>query len=168
LNKRILVGSILACFAVMLAIPAVPAVFATTPFTFNLSPGSCSVVLTFPPDSLESCSVPATGANTLTPYAVGTYSVSGTVQEILPAGPSVSFGPVACCSGIPISFPTRGVYLIIVCFYGPSAACVRTSPIDVGFVFVAPQFPLGAVLAIVAPLSALGLYVVARKRLFPI
>jgi len=159
LNKNILIVTIFAFSAILLAAP-ISSFAATNNYSLTLSRGVCAAPTPII-NKVETigCTVPSTGPNSITPT-----TNDKTVHAVLYVftGPSGSgHGSVACRTVLTIvhcnsfSFPTtsNGAYTVVLVFGGITSITLKM--IAVVSILVTPEFPLGALIAVVAPLAGL-------------
>ncbi len=148
--------------------PSVPRVAASTPneYNFSVSPGtydSGTGNWTVPPNTVLTLN------SSTNDVSVNRINMTGASQDGFEF--SVDGAPSSCGSGclyinatIQANHDVAGDTWTITCTYytGSSHTTVRARIFPI--VIVSPEFPYGTVAAIIAPLSAIGVYLFAYKR----
>ena len=70
-------------------------------------------------------------------------------------------GSTVTCGSFNFPATIPGSYVAVLTFMGTNPFTIKM--IGVANIFVAPEFPIGAIIAILAPLSGLGLFLVVKK-----
>ena len=168
--NRVLVVGMFVCLAILLAAPfAVGVSFAKSKsYSLVLGSGTCGSPSVSGKTETVACNVPAPGR-----ILLGRTTDDTSVHDVLYSfsGPGGSgSGTVGCKNTASVvtcgsfSFPTTsaGKYSVVLEFVTQTNSFTVKMDATVS-VFVAPEFPLGTLVAAIAPIGGLGLFLAVKK-----
>jgi hypothetical protein len=170
IQRKYLATAVLSITAVMFAAPlfafsafatantysfsASPATYNTTTGDWVINPGTGTVTYTGSTNDLAATQITLSGACT------GVCSGGSTFIASCNTSP-----PVTTCTTTPgVKYIAGDTWDLVVTFYHGVTPVKIVKAAIFPTVVVAPEFPYGAALAIVAPIAALGLFIVGKKR----
>ena len=170
MQRKLPVIALLACLGLLMAVPfAAGRSFAIVPaydvsvFAPPAGPNLC-VYNTPPTNSV--CNLPSTGTYDITPLTTDTTVTQVWVFITTPLGVQSQLSTINCnpgvCGSDTNNFNQAGHWGLTLLFLGANGLTSFKSLLNVD-VFVAPQFPLGTIVAIIAPLGAFGLFLFFKK-----
>lgn len=163
---------VLSVFALLFILPLfIPS---TTVFASGNAADSCSYVQWYPPGGTAAI---YPNPPVAIPYgekvsaAISTSCSGGGTFSFIYYGPTGTSAPQVVFSGafscpcseyvlFPLTVLPVGLYVFTGSF--PNAPTV-TGRLQITSIFVTPQFPMGSILAVVAPLSAFGLFIISKR-----